>query len=73
LANASGLSIPEMGQMIKIMRFSLSMFVIGVSGTSSLDEAQTPEWEYSKKNHDSSPVKKFAKSLAWECWSISRR
>jgi hypothetical protein len=49
--------------MIEIMHFSVSIFVMGVSGTSSLDAAQTTSWRYSKKNHDSSLVKKFRSPL----------
>jgi hypothetical protein len=37
LVNASRLWIPEMDQMIEIMHFSVSIFVMGVFGTSSLD------------------------------------
>jgi hypothetical protein len=38
---ANRLWIPEMNQMIEIMHFLVSFVVIGVSGTSFLDAAQT--------------------------------
>jgi hypothetical protein len=44
-----------MDQIIEIRHFSVLIFVMGVSGTSSLDAAETPSWRHSKKNHDSSP------------------
>jgi hypothetical protein len=72
LVNANGLWISEMHQMIEIMHFSISIFVMGVSDTSSLGATQTSEWRYSQKNHDSFPAKKFAKSFARQCWSISK-
>jgi hypothetical protein len=55
-----------MEQMIEIMHFSVPTFVMDVSDASSLDAAQRPEHGYFKKNHDSSSVKKFAKSVAWQ-------
>jgi hypothetical protein len=40
-----------------------AILVMGVSGPSSLDAVQTSSWGYSEKNHDSSPVKRFTKSV----------
>jgi hypothetical protein len=65
LVNASRLWIPETDEMIEIMQFSVIIFVMGVSGPSSLDAAQTPEWGYSKEKHDSFLVTIFTKSVAW--------
>jgi hypothetical protein len=48
-----------MDQLIEIMRFSMPLFLTVVFGPSCLDAVQTPESGYSKKNHDSSSVKKF--------------
>jgi hypothetical protein len=53
-----------MEQLVEIMDFSVSIFVMRVSGASSVEVAQILEWGYSTKNNDSSSVKKFTKSVA---------
>jgi hypothetical protein len=52
LVNANRLWIPEMEEMIEIMHFSMSIFVVNVSRASSLDAVQTSEWGYSKRNQN---------------------
>jgi hypothetical protein len=42
LVNESSLWIPETDKIIEIMRFSLSIVAMGVSGISPLEPAQTP-------------------------------
>jgi hypothetical protein len=75
LLNARRFLIPEMDQMIEIMHFSVSIVVMRVFGTPSLDAAHTAEWGYSKTSHDSPgqaihkvrclAVLQFFKKLMW--------
>jgi hypothetical protein len=54
-----------MDEMIEIMHFSVSIFIVGVSSTSSLNVAQAPshDGDASEKNHGLYPGMKFTTSL----------